>query len=390
MRAQVFTDPRLRKQAGRFVWLSIDTEKPGNAPFLERFPMDAWPTLFVIEPVEERAVLKWLGSAGHGDLVRLLADGERAVRLGAETAARSGPADAALARADRAHGARQVAEAIPLYREALARGGPGWAGRGRALGALLLAASEVEDWEGCARDGQAFLPGLARDGSFANAAALALSCALSAPESAPWRAAALDRLERLGREGLEAKGALEDDVAGLYGELASAREARGDAAGARAVAERWWRYLEERAARAPGPEARAAFDSARVEAALALGDPARAVPALLASEQALPADYNPPARLALLYRELGREDEALDAARRALSRVYGPRKLRVYELAASILARKGDRPGERALLSEAVAYGAALPPGQRGAREERILSKMQRRLGDEPGSGARP
>src|SRR6266702_4764785 len=226
MRASVFTDAGLRKQAGRFVWLSVDTEKAGNAGFLEKFPLDTWPTLFVIEPAEERPVLKWLGSASVKDLERLLSDGERAVRLSGATVA-----DAALARADRENGAGRATEAAPLYREALAKGGPRWPGRGRAAASLLLAQGEAEDWEGCAREGQAQLPGMVRDATFANAAALALSCALSAPEEAPWRAAALDRLEAFAREGLSAPGALADDVAGLYEELVGAREARGDGPG---------------------------------------------------------------------------------------------------------------------------------------------------------------
>ena len=49
LRAYVFTDAALAKQAGRFVWLSIDTEKDRNAPFLAKFPVDVWPTLMVID-----------------------------------------------------------------------------------------------------------------------------------------------------------------------------------------------------------------------------------------------------------------------------------------------------------------------------------------------------
>lgn len=334
----------------------------------------------MLDPAEERPALKWLGGLGVADLERLLDDGARAVR-----ARRLRPADAALVRADRVNGEGRPAEAAPLYREALARGGPGWAGRGRAVDALLLALTEAEDWQGCAREGEAQLPPLPRGASFANGAALALSCALSAPDDAPWRPAALDRLEALAREGLSAPGALADDVAGLHEELVQAREARGDRAGAREAARRWWRWLEERSARAATPEERASFDSARVSAALALGDPALAVPALRAAERALPADYDPPARLAFVYRELGRQPEALAEAKRALERAYGPRKLRVYELETSILARLGDRAGEEAALAEALAYGEALPDAQRGPGERKLLDRLRSRLGQVDG-----
>ena len=63
MRANVFTDRALERQAGRFVWLSIDTEKERNAPFLEKFPIRLYPTLLVIDPEREEAVFRWLGGA---------------------------------------------------------------------------------------------------------------------------------------------------------------------------------------------------------------------------------------------------------------------------------------------------------------------------------------
>ena len=55
MRATVLRDPALVKMAGRFVWLDIDTEKEGNAGFLEKFPIEVWPTFLVIDPVDREA-----------------------------------------------------------------------------------------------------------------------------------------------------------------------------------------------------------------------------------------------------------------------------------------------------------------------------------------------
>ena len=62
MHAYVFTDAALARDAGRFVWLSVDTEKPENAAFLERYPVEAWPSLYVIDPKTGEVVLRWLGS----------------------------------------------------------------------------------------------------------------------------------------------------------------------------------------------------------------------------------------------------------------------------------------------------------------------------------------
>jgi hypothetical protein len=98
MRAYVLTDAALTKQAGRFAWLTIDSEKSKNTAFVEKFPVDALPMFLVIDPKTEKALLKWTGSATAPQLGRLLDDGERAFKGGG-----NGP-DAALARADRLNG----------------------------------------------------------------------------------------------------------------------------------------------------------------------------------------------------------------------------------------------------------------------------------------------
>ena len=69
--------------------------------------------------------------------------------------------------------------------------------------------------------------------------------------------------------------------------------------------------------------------------------------------------------------------EALAAADRALARAYGPRRLRVLDVKASILEARGDRAGAKAVLEDAVAFGAALPPAQ---RSEPAVSRLQARL----------
>jgi len=367
MRAYVLPDARLARHAGRFVWLSIDTENARNAGFLERFPVQVWPTFLVIEPREEKAVLKWLGSANVQQIDKLLADGERRERGGAE---------AILARADRAYADGRLDEALAAYREALAKGGARWSRRPRAVESLVLAELSARLYEACAATAREEGPRLPRGPSFANVAGTGLSCATSAPPDAAWRAPAVAALEPLAREALALPSLLADDRSGLFEALAEAQEARGDEAGARAIAERWWSFLAEEGRRAPSAEARAALDSSRVNAALTLGDPARALPALKASERALPDDYNPLARQALLLREIGRLSEARAAADRALAKAYGPRKLKIYQLAASILEKQGDRAALDAVLGEAIAYAERLPAAQ---RDERVLSALRTR-----------
>jgi hypothetical protein len=357
MRASVLPDARLGKRARRFVWLSIDTEQPRNAAFLERFPIDTWPTFLVVDPRTEKPVVKWLGTATAAELDRLLADAEERER-------RDGPA-ARLARADAAYAEGRLPEAVAGYRAALAAGGPRWSRRPRAVESLVLALMQAQDREGCAATARAEAPRLPRGSAFANVVAGGLSCAVEAPRDAPWRAGALAALEPLGREALRAPGLLADDRSGLYDVLAEARGAEGDRDGVRRLAEAWWAFLVEEGRRARTAEERASLDSARVQAAILAGDPGRALPALRASARALPRDYNPLAREALVLRELGRLTDARAAAEQALARAYGPRKLKVYDLAASILERMGDRAGLERLVDEALAFAEELPPAQR-------------------------
>jgi tetratricopeptide (TPR) repeat protein len=192
--------------------------------------------------------------------------------------------------------------------------------------------------------------------------------------------AALDALEPHARRALGAGGALADDRSWLYRELASAREARGDARGVRALARDWLAFLEGEAARARTPLERAAFDGQRLEAAIRLGAPRRVLPALLRSEQELPGEFVPPTNLALVYLELGRPADALAAADRALARAEGPRRIRVLVIRAEALEALGNRVAARETLQRALADAAALPEATRPhgpvAAAERLLREL--------------
>src|SRR5512140_981569 len=94
MRAFVFTDKALGRQAGRFVWLSINTEKRANAPVLAQYPVKVWPSFDVIDSASEKSVFRGVGGATAPQMVRVLDDGAKA----ASGSAAPGPA---LADADR-------------------------------------------------------------------------------------------------------------------------------------------------------------------------------------------------------------------------------------------------------------------------------------------------
>ncbi|HEY3444878.1 MAG TPA: tetratricopeptide repeat protein [Myxococcales bacterium] len=375
MRAHVYSDAALTKHAGRFVWLSIDTEKEQNAGFLEQYPVEAWPTLFVVDPGSGAIALKWLGSATVPQLEKMLDDAERALRPDAKAASK---ADALFAQGTQHYAAKESADAVEDFRSALKAGGLAWPARARGIESLVLAALDQGDLRACAATAVAEAPAMPRGASFANTVGTGLSCALAVPPGEDWRAEAIAALEPLTREAVGLSSVLADDRSSLYDSLVSCREEAQDPVGARKVAGDWLAFLEAEAAKAKSAEERAAFDAHRVSAALKLGDPSRAVSALEQTERDLPADYNAPARLAQLYLALGRFEDAVKASDRALVKVYGPRRLRLLESRADILKAQGDVAGARRVLREALEFADTLPAVQKSERQlQRIESRLK-------------
>ncbi|HEY8078561.1 MAG TPA: thioredoxin family protein [Labilithrix sp.] len=370
MRANVFGDRALEPLANDYVWLSIDTEKDENAAFVARFPNGVWPTLWVIDPERDAPVLKWTGTATAPELVQLL------------TAVKSGGADSvattAFVRATHAAARGDTAEAEAGYRDALTSANALHPQRPRIVEALVSSLSgrdaHVECAETALRYGVTLPPGTSR----ATVLAEGLSCArdakrddLLAPLALAAEAAAEDPDPRT----------LPDDRHALYEELFETKKAAGDAAGAHAIAERWVSYLDKAAEHAATKQARAALDPDRLLAYLALGTPDRAIPMLEQSEREFPDDYNPPARLALVYLEKKDNARAQAAIDRASARVYGPRAMRVFATAADIAKARGDVAAERRALEQALGRTAhaSLSPGQKKARD-----RLEKRLSELP------
>lgn len=370
MRATVLTDRALARHAGRFVWLSIDTESEKNAAFLAAYPWEAVPTFEVVDPKSRKVVYRWLGAVNAKQLVERFAEGERAF----SSASGESP-DALYAQAALLDAQGKAADAASAYERALSSARADWPSRGRAVEALVLALAQADRTEDCARRAIDLGPSLPPGGSRANVAATGLSCALDADEKAAWRAAALPALEKAVREALSFDGLLSDDRAGLLSTLVDSRERQEDAAGAKAAALELLAFLDADAKKAPTADARAALDGYRVSAAIAAGDPSRALAPLQASERELPGDYNPPARLAIVLRELGRYDDALAASDRALVNVYGPRKLTVLDARATIYEKAGDPAKAKATLAQALAFADTLPESQRPKRTVERLRK---------------
>jgi thioredoxin-like negative regulator of GroEL len=371
MKAYVMSDKSLAKHAGRFVWLEVNTDLTSNAAFQEKYPVEFWPTLYVIDPSQEKPLLRFAGSATVEQLVKLFDDGERAFKGGVTGA------EALLARGDALYGEGHSAEAAETLAEALNEAPAGWNRRGRAVESLLTAMYGAKQYEPCARKALEELPKTPRSLSWANGALLGLSCALGMPEDAAAVKELRDATEAKVAEAL-APPAIEmtgDDRSGLYEVRVEAREAAKDEAGAKALAEEWLKYLEGEAAKAPNPDARSVFDSHRMLAAMKLKAPERVIPAIEQSEKDLPQDYNPPARLATLYRLQGRLDDALAASDRALARVQGARRLTVLSGRADIYVARNDPASAAKTLEEAIAFAKTLPASQVSPRAVAGLEK---------------
>jgi tetratricopeptide (TPR) repeat protein len=371
MRAFVFTDPSLSRQAGRFVWLSIDTENATNAGFLRKYPVDVWPSMFVIDASTETAAMRWVGGATAVQLPSILDDGVRAVRR-----ARGG-FEEALARADRLYADGKNAEAVKAYRQAIALAPRDWPRYGRTVESLLFALESSHDPAGCALLAREAYPRVRNTPSAANVAASGLGCAVELPADYPERREIIAGFEREVQAAMaDPKRNLSgDDRSGLYQTLIDAREDAGDDAGRARLTREWSDFLDGEAARAKTSDQRASFDSHRLSAYIALKEPQRAIPMLEQSERDLPDEYNPPARQAVAYKEMHEWDKALAASDRALAKAYGPRRLGILRTRAEIYEGKGDKDAARETLARAIKEGEALPEGQKNPGMVAALKK---------------
>ena len=345
MRAYVLTDPTLAPLAKELVWLTIDTEKDSNAAFVTRFPNRVWPTLWVIDGENESPALRWEGTATAPELLTLLATVREGGRDG-----QAAEATMTFLRANQAASRGDVAEAERGYREVLAQ--KDFRERPRAAEALVGLLASRDDHAACAELAIAEAPRMPPGTSRATLLATGLSCAREGKREADMTKLA-DAAERAATD--PDPRTIADDRSALFEALVEAKKERGDAAGARATARTWASFLEQAASRAPTKQARAVFDPHRLNAYLAAGEPERAIPMLTESERDFPDDYNPPARLARAYLEGKRFDDARSAIERAGARVYGPRSLRIFDLAADIAKARGDVAAQRTALEQGLA-----------------------------------
>lgn len=382
MKQYVLTDPVLHKLASSVVWLAIDSERGDNAAFLKRFPTRNLPTLWLIEPSTQVPLLKWIGAATARELKGVLEDAlqDRSAQLALQPgAANAAEVNTLWLRAQRASAAGEAQQAIDFYKRALESAPPGWPRRARSAEALSMRLTESDQPAQSIELALREAPNMEASTARLNVVLNALDASERLPADAPQRAA-LPSLIELGTTIAETPSptVLLDDRSSLYLSLVSVLKSSKPEE-ARRLAKAWSSALDSQAATETEPAKRRVWDPHRVEAYLALDEPARAIPMLEQSEREAPNDYNAAARLARVYLALNKLAEARAAIDRALPLANGPRKLRLYSLKADIQVAAADKPGAHATLQQALEFFRS---SQLPAQYEKQRAALERRASE--------
>ncbi|MDW8283165.1 MAG: thioredoxin family protein [Myxococcales bacterium] len=370
MRSFVFPDPVLRAVADRFVYVALDTDRPVNMPFIERFPINSWPTMLALDPgraanplSDERVLARWTGAMTAPELL---------MRLQRLTMQSEG-VDRLLEQADAAAADGRWDVAAPLYAAAAQQS---VVDRPRALLGQIQALRERGDYNACADLVETSLAATGNGAAATDFAAYAASCLDHLDDA--------DRRQRL-RQGLrnylvslvhDPQAPLSvDDRSDGFGTLIELCDALGDRAAGDRHADARLRMLEAAANAARSPQEAATFDLHRLDSYRRLRRYAEAERMLIASVKALPGDFNAPTRLARLYYDMGRLEEALHYVNDALSKAYGPRRATLLELQANVRAALGQTREAVQSLLQAISVVESMP-----VRNEYKLALLRKQI----------
>ena len=353
----ILADASLARYAGQFVWLHLDFDKEENQAFLTLHGTPYTPSFYILDPADEHATATQLGAMTLSEVAQFLDRGARSLIDKGKT-----PADMELARGDELLARDQPANAADAYAHALRLGEKNWPERERAVASLVLALSTSKQWQPCAEAAAAEAPHMTRHEMFGRTVLHGLNCA-GRGLPAPWAAAAQKTLEPLAVEAIGLPTTVRDHRFQLYQTLMGQARDRGDSA---AVA-RWGnQWLAELDATVPAnDDERSALDIARVDAAAIMGNPQRVLPALIASEQAMPTNYNASLRLAQLEMDAGEYAKTIAACDRGLKHVTGPLgRSWLLQVKAEALRKKGNVAAARRTLEEALQAAQNIPGKQ--------------------------
>ena len=343
----------LARYAGQFVWLELSYDETGNRVFLTKYGAEATPTFFIIDPQDERVAAMQPGAMSLPELTQFLDRG------GSTVLAKSGtPADAELRRGD-ALLAQQPAEAAKAYQEALHLASATWPQRELAEASLVQALQDSNKWQPCAETASTEAARMKRGVIFARTVVAGMWCLASA-DPAAWTEVELGKLKPLAEEALMLPTTVRDHRDAIYRTLMYISVARHDHAAAARWGDRWLAELD--AIRPASDDERSALDIARVENVQVFGDPARILPALLASERAMPNNYIASLRIAQMESAAKHDDEAIAACDRGLARSPGANgRAWLLQIKASALTAKGQKTEARQTLEQALQAAQTIP-----------------------------
>ena len=364
MQSTVFVDPSFEAHADKFVFAALDTDREVNAAAVDKFPLSAWPTFYVIGH-DENVLARFVGAASVAQFHAFLDAGARAMKGGAV-----GP-DEHLLNAERAVAAKDHAKAEAELTAALAAAPAEWPRRADALVSLIGTKAKRKDLAGCLDVGEQYLDQTGNAASASDFLSHATGCATDLAKDSK-DPAVIERVKKLRERAVARWQALADDkttpmsvddrsdvmmyLRDTLGELGRKDEAKRVAEAQRAM-------LDAAAAKAPTPMAAMTYNWPRAEVYVYLEKPLELVPALEKSAADLPNEYDPLARLGWIYLKAGKLDEAVKWTDKALALVYGPRKVRVLNQRAEIAVKLGDKATERSMREQIVKLYESMPVG---------------------------
>jgi len=343
----------LARYAGQFVWLELNFDAPENRAFFTKYGASSTPTFFVIDPQAERVTATQPGAMYLQELSECLDRGAGGVSPNDQT-----PAEAALRQGDTLL-ALQPAEAAKAYQEALRLAPEDWSRRELAEAALVEALEDSKQWQQCAETAVAEATHMERDAMFGRVVVSGMWCLHSA-DHAPWSEPATHNLEQLAKEALSLSSTVRDHRDELYRTLMYLAVARKDNASAAKWGDRLLAELD--AIKPSSDEERSALDIARVENVQVFGDPERILPALIASERAMPNNYIASLRLAQMESAAKHYDRAIAACDRGLARNPGAMgRSWLLQIKAHALSQQGKSADARRALQEALQAAQSIP-----------------------------
>lgn len=372
MRTFVLDDASLPQTLVRF---SFDVEKDQNANAAAAFPTHVLPTFFVVDPSDGSVHGRWEGAGSVQQMRTFMTDATRSIAQAHAGALDPSDPLAMLLAGHRAALKNDAPEAEKQFARAIAAAPPQWDHFPEA--ALGLITSQKHETR-CLDTAEKYLgespSRLGESSVMVDFASIALDCTEKARDAARVKKLRSTIAPQVARVCRDDNALLSpDDRADGYHLVWEALEMLGDHVGSHDAARSRLATIMKAVAAHPEPELATTFDGARMETLEFLGRGAEAAQFLEAQEKALPADYNPPHRLAHVYFKLGKNADALAAIDRALSKGYGARKGLMYRLKADILVAMGKKSEAIAALEAQLALYRSLPDAQKKPGYERAV-----------------